>query len=960
MRTTGWALAMAVALFASCQTSPAPHARQKEMSVLEAYDLRCQYRSDPMGIDAPAPLLSWKLHANDPEARGLKQTAYRILAASEPGLLGEGRGDLWDSGRVDSARQLGIPYEGQLLESGQHVWWQVRVWAEGNPECGVSETAEWEMGLLTPDDWEGGWIRGTRDMPEDPNDLFGERPAPLLRTGFTADKPVRRARLYVSGLGYYEARLNGRRVGDHELDPGWTPYATRVFYSTYDVTDRIAQGENALGAVLGNGWFNPLPLQMWNRINPREHLRIGVPRVIMQLNVEYLDGSTTSVHTSPDWRTADSPILNDSVYLGETYDARREQAGWDLPGFDDHGWANARAAEKPVGPLRAQPIPPIRVTETLRAVSVHKVDASLRREDQHAPGEAAYVFDFGQNIAGRARLSVEGPAGATVRLRYGELLYPDGTLNPMTAVCGQIKDKARPEGSLAPETAWQRDFYTLKGEGRETYAPRFTFHGFRYVEVTGFPGKPETAALVAERLHTDVQPAGAFECSNPLFNQIQEVSVQALLGNLHGVQSDCPHREKFGYGGDIVACSEMALFNCDMAALYRKIAQDFLDEVRPNGGFTETAPFVGIYDEGLGEKSGPIGWGTVHPLLMRQLHQYYGEERMLREHYGADVRWAALLHDRGKRGVLQNGIGDHESIAPKDTRVTGTAFYYYNLKTIAELARILGYDADARSFGRDARQIARTFADALIGEDGAVGNGSQANQACALYHGLAPEDDMPGVTRKLRDALEEAEWHLSTGIFGTKYLLPVLCEHLGAEQACRVVDQRDFPSWGYMLENGATTLWEHWAFSDNTFSHNHPMFGSVSEWFFKYLAGIRPEPDAVGFDAFVLAPELKCGLEWVRASHDSVRGLIRSEWRREGGTVTLELGVPVNTQATLVLPPGMTLRDAEDAEALDTIAGRTRYRLGSGDYAFVAVEAGAQRAARNMAGHPAKRETEVD
>ncbi len=530
----------------------------------------------------------------------------------------------------------------------------------------------------------------------------------------------------------------------------------------------------------------------------------------------------------------------------------------------------------------------------------------------------------------------------------------------MTSVCGQLKNRELPEGSLAPETAWQNDFYTLKGGDAEEYAPRFTFHGFRYVEVTGVPGFPDTGRVVAERLHTDVRLAGAFVCSNPLFNQIQDISVQALLGNLHGVQSDCPHREKFGYGGDIVACSEMAVFNCDMAAAYRKIAQDFLDAVRPNGGFTETAPFVGIYDEGLGEQSGPIGWGTVHPLLMRQLHQYYGEESLLREHYGADVRWAALLHDHGKRGVLENGIGDHESLAPKDTRVTGTMFYYYNLRTLSELARILGHDADARSFQRDAEQIARVFADELIGDDGAVGNGSQANQACALYMGLVPENDVEAVAVKLLEALEAADFHLSTGIFGTKYLLPVLCDYLDAGYAWRVADQRDFPGWGYMIENGATTLWEHWAFSDNTFSHNHPMFGSISEWFFKYLGGIRPAPDATGFDSFVIAPELECGLEWVRAGYDSVRGFIRSEWERAGDETALAVAVPVNTSATLILPRGMTLREEGAAEPLESTAGRARYRLGSGVYAFTVVEKGANRPGTDLAGRAAKRETGVD
>ena len=740
--------------------------------------------------------------------------------------------------------------------------------------------------------WSAQWIREDKAPYADEEAFFGDDPAPLLRKEFdTGGRKIKRASVRVTGLGYYELHLNGERVGDHELDPGLTAYDKRVFYSTYDVTRSVRDGKNAVGMILGNGWRNPLPLHMWNRYNPRDVLAVGPPSALLQLDIEYTDGTKDSIITDPSWKTAPSPVLRNSVYLGEVYDARLELPGWSMPGFDDSEWKHAVAADPPKGALQLQPIPPIRAGKNIAPVTLTE------------PKPGVFIADFGTNMAGRAELRVSGPAGTRVAVRYGELLYPDGTLNPMTSVCGQLKNRKLPEGSKQPVTAWQEDVYILRGKGHEAWHPRFTFHGFRYAEITGFPGKPEKHNIAAQPLHTDVQSAGEFSCSNDLFNKIHKVTRQTLLSNLHSVESDCPHREKFGYGGDIVAAVGMAIANFDMGAFYAKVVRDFGDDVRPNGGLTETAPFVGIDSEGLGDGSGPIGWGTAHPLLLWELIRYYGDTQLAEEQYPAAMRWIALLHSKAVDGILKNGIGDHESLVEKDTTVSGTAFYYWNVALMARVARVLGKVDDAARLDAEAAAIAKTFDEKLYDPaTGRYGLGTQACQAFALYLGLAPEAHRQSALDALKADIAAHGNALTTGIFGTRFMLHALTDLGEGELAYKIADHREFPGWGHMIDQGATTLWEHWEFSDNTFSHNHPMFGSVDEWFYRELAGIQPAPDAVGFDKIIIKPHIVGGLTWAKADYQSVRGAVASAWIIRAGKLHLKVTIPPNTRAEIFVP----------------------------------------------------------
>ena len=896
-------------------------------------DLRCEYQTNPMGIDTIAPRLSWILESS---RRNQAQTAYEVLASSSPDQLAAGRFDEWDSGKILSSESINIVYAGKPLASGQRIWWKVRVWDATGKASDFSKPAWFEMALLQPSDWQAQWIQRKSDGPVPESQMFDDHPAPLFRKEFVLTKKVARARVYVSGLGYYELRLNGGKVGDHVLDPGWTTYSKRVLYSTYDVTTQLKQGRNAIGIMLGDGWFNLLPLAMGGRIEMRNFLTTGEPRAIVQLVIDFEDGSSQTIASDDTWRVGDGPIIRNGEYLGEVYDARREQTGWDKAGFDDSSWASAIVASEPkLGPLCAQTAPPIRVTRILKPKKITE------------PKPGVFIFDFGQNFAGWARLRVRGPAGTRIRLRFGELLYPDGTLNGMTSVFGQNKNGGKDyvyDGVGKPKTAFQLDEYILKGQGMEEFHPHFMFHGFRYVEVTGFPGKPNLHSLTGLRLNADVATVGSFKCSNPLFNQIQDMVVWTELSNLFSVQSDCPHREKLGYGGDIVASSEMAMLNFDMCRFYTKSAQDLADAARPNGGFTETSPYVGIHDDGLGGQSGPIGWGTAEPLLLCQLRQYYGEQRPMVAQYAATKKWIGFLETNAQDGILDNGIGDHESIERPPRAFSGTAFYSLNVSLFVQMARALGNADDARAAELLGEKIKAAFNQKFLQPGtGRYASAFQSCQAFALYNGLVPDDERSLALNVLAQNIAAHENHLTTGIFGTKFLLNVLSDAGRADLAFDIANQKTFPGWGYMIDRGATTLWEHWAFSDNTYSHNHPMFGSVGEWFYKALAGIQPAPDAVGFDKIIIKPQAVGDLKWVNASYDSVHGMIVSEWSLKQGRFKLHVRVPIGATATIYIPAtdissvtesGKQISHAEGVTLLGQTEKNVIVTVGSGDYFF--------------------------
>ena len=900
--------------------------------------LRCEYRVDPLGIDTPCPRLSWTLIA-DSSSRSQCQTAYQILVASSEALLDRDKPDLWNSGKVSSDETIQIEYAGRRLASRAKCYWKVRVWDREGTASAWSEAATWEMGLIDAADWKATWINDGKPVSASEADCFKEDPAPLFRKEFTVDKPVRKARLYVAGLGYGYPRLNGAAVGDNVLSTAWTNFAKRVLYDTHDVTDQIKQGRNCLGLMLGNGWYNPLPMKMWGRINLREYLTIGRPRGIAQLEIEFEDGTTRTVATDETWKTAPGPVLRNNIYLGEVYDARRELPGWDTPGFDDSAWSSAKTAAEPVGPLCARMHPPVRVTAELEPV----------RRTEPKPG--VFIFDMGRNFAGWVTLRVRGPRGTKVKLRFGEILHPDGTLNVMTSVCGQIKKGTENLPDRPPQLAYQSDTYILSGNGEETYTPRFTWHGFRYVEITGYPGTPKLDDLRGLRLSADMEKTGTFSCSNEQFNRIQKITEWTFLSNLFDVQSDCPHRERFGYGGDLVASCEAFLLNFDMAAFYAKTVDDFADAARPCGGITELAPFNGIADKGFGDQTGPIGWQLAFPLLQEKVYRYYGDKRLIRRHYPATRRLIAFLRENAKGHLISHGISDHESVARKPETLTSTAFYYRHVTAAARLAEILGEKEDAAEYRRLAGQIRTAFlAKFFDPKTGRFHTGTQACQAFSLHYGLVPrEHKSVAVDVLVNDILTKSEGHLSTGIFGTRYLMRSLSEAGRADVAHTIAHQTTWPGWGHMLSRGATTLWEHWAFSDNPYSHNHPAFGSVSAWFYEDVAGIRVDPEAVGCDRIIIRPQIAGGLTCAQATYESIRGRVESAWKLEAGRLHLNVRIPPGITATVYVPTddpasvtesGKPAANAQGVESLGPRKGAAVFRVSSGGYRFEGKTAG--------------------
>ncbi|MCB1132572.1 MAG: family 78 glycoside hydrolase catalytic domain, partial [Verrucomicrobiae bacterium] len=848
----------------------------------------------------------------------------QVLVASDKTKLEEGIADLWDSGKTTATREPGVRYAGKPLSVGNRCHWKVRCWDASGKVSSWSDPADFEVAPHSPAGWHGArWIDDGGENPERDEDFYQDDPAPLLRHEFNLAKPVVRARLCIAGLGYAYPSINGERIAGHLLDPPWTNFDKRVLFRTHDVTKQLAPGANCLGLTLGNGWFNPLPLRMWGARNIRDALPTGRPRAIALLVAEHPDGTRTIVTTGDGWMTTPGPTLRNSIYLGEVRDARKTLPGWDAAGFKAEGWHPARVTDAPLETLEPLAMPPVRPLGPVRAATVT------------SPAPGVHIVDFGENLTGVPEVTLDVPAGTRIALRYGEVLHPDGALNPLTSVCGQIKgtrkDKDGNEtpigGPGAPEIAWQQDVYIARGGGPETYRPDFTYHAFRYMEITGLPETPEPADFVAFHLHSDLSDAGSFECSNQRLNRIQEMCRRTFLANVVTVQSDCPHRERFGYGGDIVATSEAFLMNFDMSGFYAKTVRDWADAARPDGNFTDTAPFVGIQYCG-------VGWAMVHPLLLEQLHTHYGNRRLIEEQLPAAIRWLDLEASKRRDGLVVNGLGDHEALTKSRGPCLTTAMFIDAARRISRLARLVGRDEDAARIGKLADESATAWAAAYLDPaTGNVGAGTQSDLTFALGFGAAPAGSRSAVfSRLVGNLTTPADGpRLSTGIFGTRILMEELSQRGRSDLAYALADRAEFPSWGHMLENGATTLWETWKESDNTYSHNHPMFGSVSAWFFRWLGGIQPADDAVGFDRITIRPQVVDGLDWVKSSHRTMRGPVVSNWRRDGGSLHFDIIIPPDTRARIELPAGAVTEIGNPENAAKATSS---FEVGSGSYRF--------------------------
>ena len=936
--------------------------------------LRCEYRVNPQGIDEAQPRLTWR---EESSARGAKQTAYQVLVASSPALLKADTGDLWDSGKVAGNQTVNVAYCGKTLPSGQECFWKVGVWdAGGQPHW--SAAASWTMGLLQPDDWKADYISFRDTTPVWTSTNLYLPPAHQFRKEFAAAKTVKRATIYATALGIYELYLNGQRVGDARFAPGWTDYHQRAYYNTYDVTPLVRRGGNALGSWLGDGWYSGyIGFGLLTGIGTEKIGRYTygkTPALMAQLEIEYTDGTREIIPTDKSWKvTAEGPLREGDFLMGERYDARRETTNWTKAGFDDAKWDAAILASenasvpamfyefangdkpgdaveikgRPVDlgfkrPARLEAFPglPVRPIQEIKPVAIT------------SPTNGVYIFNLGQNFAGVARLKVKGPAGTDIQLRYGEMLYSDGRL--MT----ENLRKAR-----------ATDHYILRGDrSGEEWTPRFTFHGFQYVEVTGYPGQPGKDAITGIVLHSDTPLTSGFECSDPMANRLFKNVVWTQRANFVDLPTDCPQRdERFGWMGDAQIYVHCATLNADVAAFYTKWLREVMEAQRPSGTFPGYCPYPFQHGWDFG-----TAWCDAGVICPWTVWQAYGDTRIIERCWPFMVKfmdWRKAT-SRNFLGINHgNDWGDWLSFGKKTPlEYVDTVYFAYTAKLMSQMAAAVGKTSEADDYRQLFESIKAAFNEKYVQADGTLAVETETAYALALYMNLIPDELRLKSGKILADKLRAGETTensgMTTGFLGTRPLLPVLTSVGENDLAVKHFQSRKFPSWGYEVSQGATTIWERWnsftkehGFGGADGSQNaamnsfaHYSFGAVCEWMLNDLAGIQS--DGPGYDKIIIRPHPPTPgsnpdhppINWVKAHYDSIHGRIASNWRRTENQFELETEIPANTTATVYLPAdsadkitesGKPLARARGVKFVKMEGGRAVLEVGSGTYHFV-------------------------
>ena len=897
-------------------------------AALRVVGLRTEYRENPLGIDAANPRLSWRLES---DARGVVQSAYEIRVTRN-GRAPAGKGELmWSSGRVASDESIQRVYDGPRLLSGESYSWQVRVWDRDGRPSAWSSLARWEMGLVEPSDWKASWIEA--GLTED---VTKSGPVPMLRREFRLAGPVNRARAYVTSHGLYEMYLNGKRVGDDLFTPGWTSYNKRLQYQTYDVTSLLKSGANAVGVQLGNGWYRGDLAWEGRRNIYGEHLGL-----LVQIQVTYQDGRQEVVASDGQWKASTGPLLMSEIYHGETYDARLEKPGWTSPGYDDGQWSAAKTSAPASQQLIAPAGPPVRRIQELTPVRIFKTPA----------GDS--VADLGQNMVGWVRLRVQGPAGTTVTLRHAEVLDKDG--NFYTANLRKAKATLQ---------------YTLKGGGVESFEPHFTFFGFRYVAVSGFPGELTKDALTGVVVHSQMQTTGSFETSKPLVNQLQHNIQWGQKGNFLDVPSDCPQRdERLGWTGDAEAFFPTAAYNMDVAGFFTKWLKDVAADQFPSGSVPHVVPNVLPNFEGR-EPGGAAGWADVATIIPWNMYLAYGDRRVLETQYESMARWVGYEKTRAGDDYIWDGdfhFGDWLAFASAGMAAndypgatTGkdfiaTAYFARSTDLLRRAALVLGKQEDAARYAEQLAKIKAAFRREFVTEAGRVGEGTQTAYALSLQFDLLPEELRAAAARKLAEDVRSRK-HLTTGFLGTPPLCHVLSRFGYLDEAYLLLNREEYPSWLYPVKQGATTIWERWDGQkpDGSFqtvemnSFNHYAYGAIGDWMYRVMAGINPDEAAPGYKHILIQPQPGGGFTSVKASHETPYGTIESAWTLKDGRFELAVTVPPNATATVRLPKanlGSVTEGGGPLSAGGGIAGSKQdekdvvVEVGSGRYRFSYTEA---------------------
>jgi alpha-L-rhamnosidase len=882
--------------------------------------LKCEYKSNPLGIDVRQPRLGWQVTATE---RGWVQGAYQIRVGQNPAELSSGSQLLWDTGKVASPESAHRVYSGPELLSGRRYYWQVRVWDAQDQPTAWSEAAWWEMGLLKEQDWKASWIE-----PGLEEDVTKSNPCPMLRREFEITGAVNSARAYVTSLGLFEMQLDGNRVGDQVLTPGWTSYQDHLQYQTYDITSRLKQGRNAVGVILGDGWYRGNLAFNGQRNTYGEKVAL-----LLQISVAYANGTSLTVGTDSSWKAATGPILVSDIYNGETYDARLERNGWSSPGYDDGAWTAVKLVDYPKNNLVAPAGPPIRRIQELKPVSVLKTPS----------GET--VADMGQNMVGWLRLRLNVPAGTTVTLQHAEVLDKEGNF---------YTENLR--------AAKQTVTYVSRGGGEETFEPHFTFQGFRYVKLQGLPAESTPDNLTGIVVHSDITPAGTFECSNPMINQLQHNIQWGQKGNFVDVPTDCPQRdERLGWTGDAQAFARTAAFNADVAAFYTKWLKDMIADQKASGAIPHVIPNVlGRRDPAANSAS--AGWADAAVIVPWTVYLSYGDTRILERQYASMKGWVDYMAARAGDSCFWNTdftFGDWLAFATNrsdypgattDKDLISQAYFARSTDLLQKTAALLGKNEDADKYGNLLTNIKRVFNAEFVTPNGRLSSNTQTAYSLALAFDLLPENLRAGAAERLaRDV--RAFKHITTGFLGTPLICHVLSEYGYFDEAFMLLNRKEYPSWLYPITRGATTIWERWdgikpdgSFQDKGMnSFNHYAYGAIGEWLYRVVAGIEIDPQSPGYKHTIVQPHPGGGLSYAKAAHQSLYGPVASGWELRDRQLVVNVEVPANTTATVRLPRSQLENVRESGQPLagakgilhSSQTGTTAViEVGSGRYEF--------------------------
>ena len=900
--------ALAVVLF-SCMATAA-------FAATTVADLRCDYAVNPLGVDSPNPRLFWKLESG---ARGQRQTAYQILAASSEENLARDNGDLWDSGKVDSDETIQISYSGAALKSSQLVFWKVRVWDKAGKVSTWSKPATWTMGVLNNADWQAKWI-GAADT---------NIPSLLLRHEFYVKLGLQRAVINICGLGQYELTLNGKKAGEDFLSPGWSKYDKTCLYDTRDITDLIRKGNDAVGIELGNGMYNLLK----TRFVPSggRPYSFGPQKAIAQIRLEYADGSVEIIGTDENWRVSPGPIITSSIYSGEDFDARLVQKGWNQINFDDSKWSPAIVVNGPGGELRGLSCaaPPLREFEIHQPVSSRTIT------------NGDVIFDLGQNAAHIPKISVTGPAGSRVRIITSELVSSNGSADQISM------------GVKRGSAIWC-DFTKATGSV-ETWSPKFFYTGCRYFEVKSFPAKgesklPAVKSIEGVVVQSSSEPVGEFECSNPLFNHIRNLVRWAQRANMMSVMTDCPTREKRGWLEQDHLNGPALRYEFDLAQLFTKTLNDIADSQLTNGLVPTVAPEYTVFrDKGqTGEQRGIFGdspeWGGAFILVPWQQYEFDGDLNLFRTHYDAMTNYLAYFGSRATNDIVNYGLGDWYDLGPKHPGVaqltpialTATAFYFQDAEIMSRAAALLGKMDDEKQFSDLAENVRAAFNEKFYNATNHFyATDSQTANSIPLVMGICEPTNRDAVLDAIVVDIRKRGNSFTAGDVGYRYLLRALADAGRSDVIFDINNQSEKPGYGMQLAKGATSLTEAWDAGRDS-SQNHFMLGQIQEWFYHDLAGIQNAPDSAGFKEIVIKPQPVGDVTWVKASYNSIRGKIGSDWRRDDGKFTLKVSIPANTTATVYIPAqSASGAKCEGATFLRMENGRATFAIESGDYTFI-------------------------